>query len=534
VDALCAKVNAGSESIAKSQKTGSGQESDKKLKKKNASASKRTSSRRLSSQEKSKVRELLQAKDAAAIDMGFAMLKSLQVTVEEWVEVFCKRLICHLVDSWDVDVWNVVGAGLQSHKSLWNEFSSLAVERFAKLSEPKRISWIKTALSNMSPHLSALIGQCLCKPEGAVYDMVNDILSGFTSLSDAAAESLSKHEGDIYLNALTNLSDAAAKSLSQCKGNLYIEGLTSLSDAAAKSLSKHKGNDLILFSLTSLSDTPGHVALALHFGKLARTRNVYLASLANLSDAAADSLSKYKSSKQGVKRIELGDLKSLSDAAAESLSKFESLDIGLTSLSDTAAESLSNVEDLSIRGLTSLSVAAAEGLSKQKGWLVLDGLTSISDAAAASLSKHKGTGLILDVTSLSDAAAKSLSNYEGGRLSLDGLTSLSDAVAERLSHYKQELTLKGLTGLLDTPGHILLAKKLSKQEGGNLNLNKLTSLSDAAADSLSQFKGTIELFGLKSMSDPAAASLSKLNSVLCSSEIGKKITAARQRLRKRR
>ena len=67
-------------------------------------------------------------------------------------------------------------------------------------------------------------------------------LDGLTELSDAAAESLSKHEGYLYLNGLTSLSDAAAESLGKHEGsNLYLDGVTSLSDAAAESLSKHKG-----------------------------------------------------------------------------------------------------------------------------------------------------------------------------------------------------------------------------------------------------------------------------------------------------
>ena len=71
-------------------------------------------------------------------------------------------------------------------------------------------------------------------------------LSGLTTLSDAAAESLSKHTGDLNLHGLTTLSDAAAESLSKPRGSLYLYGLTTLSDAAAESLSKHRGGNLDL------------------------------------------------------------------------------------------------------------------------------------------------------------------------------------------------------------------------------------------------------------------------------------------------
>ena len=61
-------------------------------------------------------------------------------------------------------------------------------------------------------------------------------LSEFTVLDDEAAEILSRHKGDLYLDSLTSLSDAAAESLSKYKGYLSLDGLMSLSDAAAESL----------------------------------------------------------------------------------------------------------------------------------------------------------------------------------------------------------------------------------------------------------------------------------------------------------
>jgi hypothetical protein len=64
-------------------------------------------------------------------------------------------------------------------------------------------------------------------------------LSGFTKITDDAAEILSKFEGDLFLRGLTSLSDAAAESLSKHKGGLTLNGLTALSNAAAESLAKH-------------------------------------------------------------------------------------------------------------------------------------------------------------------------------------------------------------------------------------------------------------------------------------------------------
>ncbi|MDA7520234.1 hypothetical protein N8503_01575 [Akkermansiaceae bacterium] len=66
-------------------------------------------------------------------------------------------------------------------------------------------------------------------------------LSGLDELSDAAAESLSKHEGDLDLYGLKKLSDAAAESLSKHQEGLSLNGRIELSAAGEKSLSKYRG-----------------------------------------------------------------------------------------------------------------------------------------------------------------------------------------------------------------------------------------------------------------------------------------------------
>lgn len=73
------------------------------------------------------------------------------------------------------------------------------------------------------------------------------------SLSDDAAEALSKHVGLLVLNFLPELSEFAAERLSQHPGDLYLKGLGSLSDSAAESLSKHQRN-LSMTQLQTLSD----------------------------------------------------------------------------------------------------------------------------------------------------------------------------------------------------------------------------------------------------------------------------------------
>lgn len=137
--------------------------------------------------------------------------------------------------------------------------------------------------------------------------------------------------------------------------------------------------------------------------------------------------------------VNLGDFTSITDDAAEVVSKYRGGTLflyGLTNLSDAAADALSRHQgDLELGGLTELSEAAAEALSKHQGSLILDGLTELSDAAAEALSKHQGVLILRGLTELTDYAAEALSKHQGNLL-LDGVTELSDVAAEALSKYK--------------------------------------------------------------------------------------------------
>ncbi|MBF94124.1 MAG: hypothetical protein CMH58_03065 [Myxococcales bacterium] len=129
------------------------------------------------------------------------------------------------------------------------------------------------------------------------------------------------------------------------------------------------------------------------------TRRSLTISITTLEAPAAEILSKrsHPTGTRGYDMLDLNGLTELSDSAAESLSKYrgESLSLrSLTELSDAAAESLSKIKgQLNLNGLTELSDAAAESLSKHKECLSLEGLTELSDAAAESLSKHENLGL---------------------------------------------------------------------------------------------------------------------------------------------
>jgi len=164
-------------------------------------------------------------------------------------------------------------------------------------------------------------------------DPENVFLSEVTAITDEAAGILSKYPGDLELDGLTELSDAAAESLSKHKGgDLYINGVGKLSDAAAKSLSKYQGR---IDGITLLMDHD----LANRF--IDDPENVFLSEVRAITDEAAGILSKYPGD------LELDGLTELSDAAAESLSKHKGGDLyidGVEKLSDAAAKSLSKYQ----------------------------------------------------------------------------------------------------------------------------------------------------------------------------------------------
>ncbi|MCP4476749.1 MAG: protein kinase, partial [Planctomycetaceae bacterium] len=391
-------------------------------------------------------------------------------------------------------------------------------------------------------------------------------LNGLVDLSDAAAESLSIHSGELHLGGLTAVSDAGAENLSKHKGDLILDGLLELSDCAAESLSKHKGY-LYLDGLTFLSDRAAE--------SLSKHKSGFSCDgLANLSDSVAESFSKYSGD------LCFDSLKILSDSAAEKLSRHKGqlLLSGLTSLSDSSAESLSKHEGwINLDSLISLSDAAAECLSKHRGGLSLGGLAGLSDAAAESLSNYKDDLYLNHQSNLSDAAAGSLANKKGskvnwtecsglanpadaectnvqdtssgntltkeiaerfladnksisigefismhdsaaeilikheGFLYLNSLADISDAAAKILSNHKGDLWLVGLTSLSD-----VAAESLGGFKGKHLDLDGLESLSDAAAESLGSLEDTVlSLKGLESISDSAAESLSNIGGGLC-------------------
>ncbi|MCH2025294.1 MAG: hypothetical protein MK172_06085 [Verrucomicrobiales bacterium] len=309
------------------------------------------------------------------------------------------------------------------------------------------------------------------------------VVDGLNSLSDEAAEGLSKFKGEyISLNGLTKLSDAAAESLSKHKGYLHLKGLTKLSDAAAESLSKYKGK-LGLRDLTEITNTSLARKLASQVGVYGGRFDVDLHLLTALSDAAAEALCKFKGEVTlGSSDLDCRDLK-LSDVALKSLSTVQGgLDLaGLRELSDVAAEDLSNHEgeDLRLNGLTKLSDAAAEALAKYKSGLFLNGIESLSDAAAETLAGRKKKVELKGLNELSVQGALSFSKNK--------LLVVSDQIAKRIvdavkNHAKTSSTLT-------SKDQSKIRKLITSEDGDTLDFacNLLASLNASEGDWLKLF-----------------------------------------------
>ena len=519
------------------------------------------SSAALTAEQQKKVRKLLKSKDAGNVKLAISLLKSTAATTNDWNEVFSTAILSQLVNTWDVDVWNVVAAGFQEQKSLQNDFRDLAGERFGRLSEIKQALFLK-AIKHKGDldlygltSLSAVAAESLSKHKGRL------LLNGLKSLSDAAAESLSKHKGPLELNGLTSLSDKAAEGLAKHEGSLHLNGLTDLSDATANGLSNHNG-DVYLDALTSLSDSPGHVALAERLSKHRGCLSLY--HLTSLSDAAAESLSKFMG-----RRLDLSSERQLqvstarrrlikrtrqtaAQAQAPSLSAdqhkklrklLRSKDVSLVHLAISLLESAGAAEADWQSSFTSTIIKRLVNTWDPDVWMLLDN----------SLQAHQH--LIMEFRFLAANTFKALWNYErsrlletflsqhephlfplinscisrinGKQLELNGLKSLSDAAAESVSQHKGSLHLNGLKRLSDA------ASAYISQHKGKLSLNSLTHLTDAAAESLGQHQGNLYLDGLKSLSDAAAESLSKhKGDLIVATKLKRQIAETKRQLKK--
>jgi predicted DNA-binding WGR domain protein len=377
----------------------------------------------LTAQEQAKVRRLLESSDSGGVALGLSLLQSLSTHEADWAKIFRTALMQKLVASWDISIWQSVAESLDPYPALKKSFEKVAVARLLTRLEDKRHKFIEAVLPGLQPELSHLFGEFFAKYRPKYSGLSLDI----AKLSDHAAESLSKIKLGLSFGSLTTLSNQAAAALARIKGYLWLGCLTTLSDETLESLAMHEGQ-LNLSGLTTLSER-GAAALAKH------AQWIQLGGLKTLSDKAAAALARHNDG-----WLSLDSLTTLSDtpghiALARTLAKPRGLShylADLTAISDGAAEELAKKRDggLSL-GLLTVSDRVAESLSKLKTDLSFISLTTLSDNVADSLAKHKGPLDLDSLATLSDNAAKSLAKHDGP-LSLRGLKQLSSHAAEAL------------------------------------------------------------------------------------------------------
>jgi len=116
---------------------------------------------------------------------------------------------------------------------------------------------------------------------------------------------------------------------------------------------------------------------------------------------------------------------------------------------------------------------------------------------------------------------------------LEKFTSIDDAAAQALAQCKGRLYLPGLTSLSAAAAQALAQHKGDLDLEGNegaLSLSGLTSLSDAAAQALAQYEGALSLSGLTSLSDAAVQALAQHKGRLTLSGLTSLSAAAAQAL----
>ena len=383
----------------------------------------------LTAQEQAKVRRLLESADSAGVALGLSLLQSLSTHEADWAKIFRMALMQKLVASWDISIWQSVAESLEPYPSVKKSFEKVAVARLLTRLEDNRRPFLEAVLPELQAELSQLFGDFFAKHSSKTDSLFLDI----NKLSDHAAASLSKLKTTFWAPSLTSLTDQAAAALAKVKGCLVLDGVAKLSDEAIESLARHKG-ELYLSGLTTLSER-GAAALAKH------AHQIRLCGLKTLSDKAAAALARHNNGcllLNGLTTLPdtpghialartlaktqyyFPDLTAISDSAAEKLAKIMGgrLCLGLLTVSDRVAESLSKVKSLSFPSLTTLSDRAAESLAKHKGSLDLDGLATLSDNAAQSLAKHEGSLSLRGLKQLSSQAAEAL--LKAGHLSGHG------------------------------------------------------------------------------------------------------------------
>ncbi|MDA7516327.1 hypothetical protein N8558_01475 [bacterium] len=277
-------------------------------------------------------------------------------------------------------------------------------------------------------------------------------LCGLTEISEATAECLAAHKGDVIALGdagqgcgLSSLSDGVAKALAKYEGTLILEGIKELSDFAAKCFAS--SSDLIL----GLPPVRGNVDIT-------------------ISEEGLNLLDKIESIRPQGWAANMRKYKTLNEVNAKTFvsegvikrpckyggSPEEFYLDNMNYITEEGAKIIANeyIPDefsegqVEMNGLKFLSSACAQHLAKLEYGLHLNGLKTLSDDSVKAISVHKGEMLVLGLVNPSETQLLSLSE-RNGELALDGVTSLSDSEAQALTKHKGALWLENLVEISD-------------------------------------------------------------------------------------
>jgi hypothetical protein len=318
----------------------------------------------LTSKDRSKIRQLVKTQDADNVDFACNLLASLNASEEDWLSLFPKTRIFELLSKWEPKIWNTLASALRSHARPYE---------ILKLQAQDRVNSRRADINQT----------CF----GFLIDLIKVANDDVIDVLSFAKERLKPGE----------ISDTVALKLANYKGALELE-------------------------ISSLSDTPGHIALAK--GLAVELTFDYLC---QLSAKAAEALVARNRSgscfrnygwKMQVDELPLENLKTLSADAAAALAKYKG-------------------KKLRFNELETLSVDAAKNLAKFNGDLAVNGI-KLSDEAIASLANKKGK-LELEVSELSAKVAKALALHDGD-LELS-IKKLSDDICVLLATHKGQILI---------------------------------------------------------------------------------------------
>lgn len=175
-------------------------------------------------------------------------------------------------------------------------------------------------------------------------------------------------------------------------------------------MAQHLGG-LSLDRLTTLSDTPGHLALARKLAAQPRSARTCFTSLSYISEAVAEIL-------VDLPDILILDSLQLTEPVATILAKHSDglRFLNATSITEGVARALARCEGfLALDMGPCLSPSIARELATHRTGLSLSGVTCISEATADVLAEHEGRLILccFSLTNISDGAARSLARHKG-------------------------------------------------------------------------------------------------------------------------